>query len=259
MKRVLFFLILVITNNIYSQKNLFDTLTIDSSTKIIGRYPHYDKTKTYEKYNFIIEDSIKIADFVQMIKLGEEVPNSLERPSFKIDVIKNYKEKGGWTINPTLKSAMTHDGHTYKFNLEQIANLNEDYPFEYYYEKVIFKSLKEYKSYLEEQKSKPNFLFDYAPQFKYEGSFEIEFKKSNKFSSPKAISEYLEPLIEEIVNEDEYRVSYIANEKNIKNRNISYTMTITGPKKIFNKLKIRKFKNENWKPTIEDGWFFYQK
>ena len=259
MKKFLIVLIIIISNNAFSQKNIFDTLVIDSTTKIIGRYPQYDKTKTYEKYNFIIEDSLDIATFIKEIELGEEVPNSIEDPSFRISIIKNNKENGGWTINPTLKSAMTHDGHTYKFDMTQITDLNKKYPFKYYFEKIVFKSLDECQKYLTEQKNNPNFLFDYKPQFKYEGNFEIEFEKTKKFSSPKAISEFLYSYIDKIVDRDEYRVSYILNEKNIKNNGKSYTMTITGPKKVYENLKIKKHKNENWQPTIEDGWFFYRK
>ena len=48
MNKILYFLILIISNNVFSQKNLFENLTIDKNTKIIGRYPQYDKTKTYE-------------------------------------------------------------------------------------------------------------------------------------------------------------------------------------------------------------------
>lgn len=259
MKKLLFILIVLFSTNIFSQRKIFDTLTIDSSTKIIGRYPQYDKSKTYEKYNFIIEDSLEIAKFAKTIKLGEEVPNSSEDPSFRIYIIKNHKEKGGWTINPTLKSAMTHDGHTYKFDINQIASLNEKFPFEYYYEKVIFNSKEEYRAYLTKQKEKSDFLFDYAPQFKYEGSFEIEFEQSDKFSSPKAISDFLNKYIDKIAERDDYRVSYILNKKNKENIGKSFTMTITGPKKIFENLKIKNHKNENWQPTVEDGWFFYRK
>lgn len=258
MKNLLLILIAFSSTNLLGQKNIFDTLVIDSTTKIIGRYPQYDKSKTYEKYNFIIEDSLEIAKFAKTIKLGEEVPNSTEDPSFRINIIKNNKEKGGWTINPTLKSAMTHDGHTYKFDLNQISGLNEKFPFEYYYKKVIFKSKEEYNIYLNKQKENNNFLFDYAPQFKYEGSFEIEFEQSEKFPNPKEISEFLYSYIDKIVNREEYRVSYILNEKNKKNIGKSFTMTITGPKRIFENLKIKKHKNENWQPTVEDGWFFYR-
>ena len=124
MRVSLIILFLSLTIQVVSQKNLFDTLKVDASTKIIGRYPQYDKSKTYEKYNFIIEDSIKIVEFINNLKLGKEVDNSTEDPSFKLTVVKNYDEIGSWTINPTLKSAMTHDGHTYEFDLNQITKFN---------------------------------------------------------------------------------------------------------------------------------------
>lgn len=259
MKNLLLILIVLFSTNVFSQKNIFDTLTIDSTTKIVGRYPQYDKSKTYEKYNFIIEDSLEIAKFAKTIKLGEEVLNSSEDPSFTIYIIKNHKEKGGWTINPTLKSAMTHDGHTYKFDLNQIISLNKKFPFEYYYEKVVFETKEEYQKYLSKQMENNDFLFDYAPQFKYEGSFEIEFEQSEKFSSPKTISEFLYTYIDQIVDRNDYRITYVFNEKNKENIGKSFTMTIIGPKKIFKNLKIKGHKNENWQPTVEDGWFFYRK
>jgi hypothetical protein len=258
MKKILILISLALTSHVFSQKVLFDTLKVDSKTKIIGRYPQYDKSKTYEKYNFIIEDSTSIVEFIKNLKLGDEVKNSFETPSFMLTVIKNYDEIGSWTINPTLKSAMTHDGHTYKFDLNQISKLNENNSFYYLYKEKSFSNISEYANYLKEQKNNPKFLFDYAPQFKYEGSFEIGFKKSERFPHPKAISEYLKPYIEKIVNNGEYNLVYIANEKNKKDRE-QYTMTISGSKKLFDNLKVEKLKNENWQPIIEEGYFFYKK
>jgi hypothetical protein len=258
MKLSLIAILLSMTIQGYSQKNIFDTLKVDAKTKIIGRYPQYDKSKTYEKYNFIIEDSIKIVEFISNLKLGKEVENSSEDPSFKLTIVKNYNEIGSWTINPTLKSAMTHDGHTYEFNLKQIANLNKLYPFSYYHEIKVFNSKSEYERYLTEQKNNAKFLFDYSPQFRYEGSFEIEFPKNSKFAHPKAISDFLTPYIEKIVNKDDYSLGYVLNSKNMNNRE-QYTMTIQGSKKLFEKLKLDNLKNENWQPTVEDGYFFYKK
>lgn len=258
MRLLLIAISLILTMQLFGQKKLFDTLKIDRSTKIIGRYPQYDKSKTYEKYNFIIEDSSKIVEFIKKLRLGKEVENSTEDPSFKLTIVKNYDEIGSWTINPTLGSAMTHDGHTYNFDLNQIANLNAQYPFNYYHDIKVFKSRAEYEIYLAEQKNNPNYLFDYGPQFKYEGSFEIEFPKNSKFPHPKAISEFLTPYIEKIVNKDDYTLGYELNSKNMNNRD-QYTMTIQGSKKLFEQLKLDTFKNENWQPTVEDAYFFYKK
>ncbi|QIG88484.1 hypothetical protein G6R40_01895 [Chryseobacterium sp. POL2] len=251
-------LILILSVQTFAQKVLFDTLKIDNTTKIIGRYPQFDKNKTYENYNFVIEDQSQIEKFTKNIKLGEEVPNSLENPNFKLTVIKNYKEIGSWTINPTQKSAMTHDGHTYKFDLNQISELNKTNPFDYEFKKVKFNSKENYKSFLLEQKKNPKYLFNYSPQFKYEGSFKMEFKKSSEFPHPKGISEYLDPLIEKITKKGEYSVSYVLDEKNMSNRE-QYTMTIQGTKELYEKLKVKGIKNQDWKVTEEEGTFFYKK
>lgn len=256
-KNFILFLIFL-SSQTFAQKNIFDTLKIDNSTKIIGRFPQFDKNKTYEKYNFIIEDKNQIQDFIKNIKLGAEVPNSMENPNFRLTVIKNFKEIGSWTINPTRKSAMTHDGHTYKFDLSQIAELNKTYPFEYNFKNVKFISVTEFKTFLLEQQKNPKFLFNYSPQFKYEGNFEMEFKKTSEFPHPKAISEYLKPFIENIVKNDEYSLGYILDEKNMNNRE-QYTMTIQGSKELFEKLKVKGVKNKNWQTTEEDGTFFYKK
>jgi hypothetical protein len=258
MKKLLHLILIFTTTIFYGQKALFDTLKIDSKTKIIGRYAHTDKSRTYEKYNFIIEDSTAIKNFINTLKLGEEVPNSFDRINFRLTVVKDHEEIGSWTISPTRQIAMTHDGHTYKFDLSKISELNRTNPFTYYYEIKVFNKKTEYEQYLNIQKNNPNYLFHYGPQFEFEGSFEIEFLKSEQFSSPKAISDYLKPLVEKIVNEDDYRIGYIANEKNIHNQN-QFTMTITGSKKLFDKLQLKNLKKENWKATVEDGYFFYRK
>jgi hypothetical protein len=257
MQKVLIILLLTITNQVFSQRNLFDTLVLNSTTKIIGRYPQYDANRTYEKYNFILEDSATIRKFIQTIRVGKEIPNSGEEPNFRLTVVKNYDEIGTWSISPNLKTVTTHDGHSYEFDINQVVHLNEQYPFKYYYEKVFFKNIEEYKEYLEKQKINSNFLFDYSPEFKYEGSFEIEFKKSDVFSSPKAISDFLKPHIEKIVDKDDYRFTYIVNKRNKEDLN-QFTITISGSKKLFEELKIENHENKNWKQILEDGWFFYK-
>jgi hypothetical protein len=243
---------------VFGQRILFDTVKVDASTKIIGRYSRSDKNKIYRKYNFMIEDSAKVAEYLSKFKLGHESFNIIEEPNFKLSVIKNYDELGFWTIFPTYKSATPHDGQSYEFDMNQIADLNKEYPFDYVWKRKVFKAKDAYIEYLEEQKSDPNFLFDYAPQFRYEGSFEIEFERTEKYSSPKAISDFLTPYIEEFVKKGQYQLIYSLNDKN-RNNEDQFTMTIKGPKIIFDEMKVDDLINENWKPTVEDAYFFYKK
>lgn len=184
MKFSLFVIFSLVMTHSFAQKSLFDTLKIEPGTKIIGRHPQYDKSKTFEKYNFIIEDSVDIAKFIRSLRLGKEVANSIGNATFQLTVIKNNIEIRAWTINPTLGSAMTHDGHTYEFDINQIANLSKKYPFTYSHEVKAFTSQIDYEKYLAEQKVNPMFLFAYRPKFKYEGSFEIAFPKNSKFPHP---------------------------------------------------------------------------
>jgi hypothetical protein len=250
--------LLLISINCFSQNFIPKNIKVDSTTKIIGRYPQYDKNKSYEKWNFILENVKDIEAFTNQLVLGEEVKNTLEEPNFSICLIHNYDEVKSWTINPRMKSVMV-DGHTYKFDIKLFTELNKKFPFKYKYESVVFNKKTEYESYLNLQKKDSTFLFDYAPQFKYEGSFELDFPNNQKFSNPREISTFIEKKLKKInVKKDEYSISYILDERNLSNLNKIYTMTIQGPKKIFDVLKIEDIENKNWTPTTEDGMFFYK-
>jgi hypothetical protein len=95
------------------------------------------------------------------------------------------------------------------------------------------------------------------PQFEYEGSFEVQFPRNQNFSSPKSITNYLTPLIEKIVSREDYNVSYVLDEKNMKDQT-QFTMTITCSKKLFKTLQLGTLQKGEWTPTVEEGWFFYK-
>jgi hypothetical protein len=258
MRTILILFFLFLTNQVFSQKKLFDTLKIDATTKIIGLYQLNDKGTTDEKYNFIIEDSIKIEKFIKNIKLGEATADPMEYPWFELAVVKNHKNLGSWHITPALKIATPHDGHNYKFDVSQIIKLHEESPSSYYYEMRAFKNKDEYEIYLAKQKDNPGFLFDYSPEFKFEGSFEIEFKKFRPFPHSESFSDFLNPYIQKIVKRNEYRLEYILDSRNLNNSE-HFIVTILCPKKLFDQLKIDNLKNENWQPTVENAYFFYKK
>jgi hypothetical protein len=248
---------LALSLNLSAQDNLmFDTSKIDANTKLIGRYPQYDKQKTYKALNFIIEDSATIKAVISTLTLGKEGENTIEDPGFRLSLVRNFDEEKSWIINPSLNTAM-YNGHTYAFNIHRVKKLAKKYPFKYRFDKIPFKTKQEYEAYLNKQKENKMFLFDYAPQFKYEGSFEVSFPRNQTFSSPKAISEYLEPFIEKLVSKGDYTVSYFLNEKNLKDQT-QFTMTIRGSKILYDNLPLENLKKAEWKPTVEEGWFFYR-
>lgn len=257
MKKFNILLFILICFSGFSQhKFMIDTTLIKDNSILIGRCPHFDKSKTFCDKNFYINDSKVIKELIKSIELGAEKNSSIADPGFDISLINNFKEEERVLVNMFDKSILNY-GHSYNIDLDKILELNKKYPFAYNFEKVVFKSKEEYQKYLMQQKQNAKFLFDYSPQFKFEGSFEMEFPKNEEYKSPKAISEIVSPEIEKYVKKNEYSFSYVLNEKNLKNRE-QFTMTVRGSYELFKKLKLKEIKNINWKPTEETGMFFYK-
>jgi hypothetical protein len=62
--------------------------------RLIGMFPHYDEEKTFENYNFIIED-IKVLDSIaKIIRKGKEVKNQSTRNEFHIRLFEGNKNTG---------------------------------------------------------------------------------------------------------------------------------------------------------------------
>ena len=258
MKLLLIAILSSMTFQSIAQNNLFDTLKINSSTKLIGRIPQYDRSGIYEKYNFIIEDSSKIKDFLKKLIIGQETENSTQGQDFLLTIVNDFREVGLWTVKPKLGLIITVDGHSYKFDLNQIANLNNQYPLAFYYDTQFFSNKAEYEKYLSEQKKNPNYLFDYEPQFKYEGDFSIDIPKSSKFPDQKAISKFLIPYIEKIVRKEDYNIQYEEGTNYTKTQDI-FTVYIKGSKKLFEQLSFGKYKNQFWHSTDLVAYFYYKK
>lgn len=257
MKTILFLLVSTTWIWASAQENfIFDTSKIDAKTKLIGRYPSYDKQKTHKKFNFIIEDPEIIKRVIMTLPLGEEEPNIFTTQNFWITIVQDFREVKTWMVNPSLNNVLA-DGRTFAFEVNKLKKLSKAYPFDYRFEIIPFSNEVEFKSHLEKQKVDTSFLFYYRPAFKYEGSFEIEFPNNDTFSSPLAISEYLKPMIEKIVTENEYSINYVLDDKN-KNDQFHYTMIINGSKKLYDQLKLENLNKENWKKTVENGYFFYR-
>jgi hypothetical protein len=237
--------------------SVLKNLKIDSNAKLIGHYARFDKNKTYREYNFILKDSIEIKKLIYDLTSGDKRNDAVMRPSFFISLIQNHKVSKTWILSPTTNCIFFNENN-YEFDISRLQKISKNHPFDYTVEEVAFKQKNDYIKYLNKQKKDKQFLYNYIPEFKYEGSFEIEFPKNEIYSSPKAIFDYLNPIIEKISKKEEYRLGYLLNEKNSINRD-QYTITIEGSKKLFNTLKLENLKAENWKKITEYGTFFYIK
>jgi hypothetical protein len=260
MKSLFILLFLTITSSLSAQNNFqIDLSKIDKDTKLVGRHPQYNKNSQYAKLNFIVENVEEIKNLLRKINYGAEITNRFDPNCFDLTLIQGDKEKRIGTIIPH-NNSISFDGNTYRFDIGQIDKLNRKYPFDYRCDVKVFKSEKEYSDFLMLQKKDNSFLFDYDPDFRFEGSFEIIFPKNDQFPSPLKISEYLEPFINKIESDNnKYRVDYALKGVNVTNRN-QYTMTITGSRKLYELLELsdKNLKKENWKYAESEGYFFYR-
>jgi hypothetical protein len=235
---------------------LFDTMLVSKTSKFIGRIPQYEKNARYQALSFCIEDSISIMNVLRKVSIGKEVSNIIDNSGFYLTIINNYKEEALVIVYPGIGTIMI-DGHSYEFDANQIKDLAVRFPFNYKFKRLQFSSKEDFSKYLDNQMKDSLFLFSYNPNFRFEGTFDLEFKKSQSLSSPKAVSEFITPKILGIVDEKSFNLFYELSEKNLNNPN-QFTMTISGSKKLYENLNISDAKKFEWKPAVEEAWFFYR-
>lgn len=239
------------------QQNYLESLGIDSNTKLIGYAPQAEYNKAFQRQQFIIEDSATIVSFLQKLKFGNPDDGFAREESFVIAIIKNFKIQNLVSVFPASNNAKAPDGKMYHFDFSQLSSYSSSYPLRMTHRSKVFPNKAAYDNYLTTQQQTENFLFFYAPEFLYEGSFEMEFPVNDTFTSPQAIMDYLKPFIERIVNPDEYDMYYEFDKKNRTQRG-QKTITILASRKLFDALVVPNRKKENWRPMIEEGDFYYK-
>ncbi len=251
-----------LTQTAFAQKNrIFKDLILSDSLTVIGMYPQYDKQKVYEKYNFIIRDIAVIKDLVDKLTYGKKVANGgvLDAHGFSISVFKNHKHIASWSIMPRL-SMINIDGNMYEFNIKVLEELAQKHPFKYDFETKIFNSKIEFEQYKKEVYTKDIFLFMYEPSFRYEGKFDVEYAKSDKFPHPKGISEYLEELLGKRTDKNDYSVYYAPSSKyNKGSNNRFYSMTIDCNKDLYDRFQDKNCKKREWIPVVIDAMIFFER
>ncbi|MFD0991481.1 hypothetical protein ACFQ1R_15385 [Mariniflexile jejuense] len=255
MKRQITFIILLLSFNSFSQKTLvLEDLQLNEKTRLIGMYPHYDEKRTYENYNFLIEDSNIIDSISKIIVKGKEIMNQSTRQEFTIWLCDGDKRLKYWSFDPKY-NFIRIEGKSYEFDANQILKIAEKYGFSYVLNKKYYQTQEQFDKDYANIKTNSNLLFFNEPIFKFEGSFEISYPKTNKFKHPKAISQYLAKKISEFRTEDEYRVYYVANDYNIKNRN-QFTMTIESDFRLYELFSDKNCKKGDWKTKEYSAYIF---
>lgn len=235
---------------------LYSIDSVNKMTKIIAFGNYRDENN--EDLSFCVENPDDIKRIINELKLGDHAPNAIEDETVGINVIQDYEEVSSWLLSPQLQYILTNNGQSYKIDLEKIKALHKKYPLKYILKEVSFKSKIEFEEYRNTQKQNSSFLYATIPLFRYEGSFEIQFPKNSKFTSPLAIDNYIRPMVSKIEpDQEKFSISYILDSYNFNNEK-QYTITIQGSKKIFDNLKVDDLENKNWKLTDETAFFYYK-
>lgn len=252
----LFTLILLLSFLVsFSQKSLvFENLQLNENMRLIGMYPHYDEKRTYENYNFLIEDSNIIDSISKIIEKGKEVINQYTSQEFTIRLYDGEKKVKSWSFDPKY-NFIRIAGKSYEFDANQILLVTEKYGFRYNLEKKFYNTQVQFDKDYEVIKVNSNLLFVYKPNFKYEGTFDISYMKTRKFKHPKAISKYLDKKIGKFRKEKEYRVYYVANDFNLKNPN-QFTVTIESDFGLYELFEDKKGMKKEWKAKEYFAYIF---
>jgi hypothetical protein len=258
-QKYLVILLLTVTNQLFSQnKLLFADIKISDSMKLIGRYPHYDKDKTFEKYNFIIEDFKVLDSLTKTLKVGKPASRIFDNANFLIELVDGkHNIINSWTVLPNY-SSIVGGGDFYEFDTNILVDLAKKYPLSYtFYEKEV-KTEKAFSQFRDTLFKDNNFLFFYKSKLVFEGHFNLEFEKNKKFSSPKAISEYLAPTLDKLATKGKYNVIYELNDYNISHRN-QYSMTISCSYEVYEAFIDKNAKKKEWQVDVNNATIFMRK
>ena len=224
--------------------------------RLIGMYPFYDESREFENYNFIIDDLSEIDKALSSLKYGNEIPNTSTRNELNIRLLDGEDIIKTWSINPKRSYVRIH-GHTFKFEIDPLIKLSSKYGFKYRFENIIFKSKKEYFDYFNEHKQREKYLFSYEPDFKMEGEFELEFKKTKSLNSPNKAFTFISKKLKGYKIFEDYRAGYEISEKNKTQKN-QYTITITTRKEIYDNVDFSPSVKGKWLPKKIESRFFYR-
>lgn len=234
-----------------AQQSLIDKVKFEPGTILVGMASDYNTDRTFDKYNFFIDDASKLNDAKMNLEYGYELATrTTDQNHFMIYAIKDRKIVDQWLVNPRIYNVF-HNGIAYSFNSDQLEQLAEKHPFNYEVETKTYKNEKEFNRAKKELDKDRSIFLMYNPDFSFEGSFEVEFKKDEVLKTPEDADKYLRNLTGGLTKKN-VSITYVLNEKNLLDQS-QMTMNISGPEDIFNKIKLDKGVKGNWTPQVYEA------
>lgn len=205
--------------------------------------------------NFLVIDPSAVQYLAKDILLGEKCQGVIDFKPLRLCLIKNKRIQDEWTIY--LGSSCVRKNRTYyRFDIEQLKKIASVYPLHYSKRSI------EIRNAAESVELKRTFLKD-STIFNFEmpelsevdflsqdGSFFLDFPNNEIFTSPAAISDYLQPIMEKIRPKNKFMIGYELSDYNIQNNGIAYRMSINCDKKLYDNFTDDKSVKSAWKPLI---------
>lgn len=257
-RRILLVATLMISTISWAQvQTLIDKVNFDSNTILVGMASDYNTDKSFEKYNFYIDNASKIDGIKLNLEHGYELNNKVtDENHFMIYAIKDRKIVDQWLVNPKLYNVF-HNGIAYSFDADKLEKIAELYSFKYEIVKEEYKNQKEYAKAQKIKQKDYSIFLAYEPEFLVDGSFEVSFKKDDKFKSATDAEEYLLNLIK-LITKKKVFVTYAFNEKNLRDQS-QITMVVAGPEEVYKKIKLDNLEKGEWTPEIHEAIYVKKK
>ena len=241
----------------FAQQVIIDKLNLDDNSILVGLASDYNTDKSFDKYNFIIDNQSKLKDIKLNFEHGYELDNKVtDENHFMIYVVKDRKIVDQWLVNPKLYNVF-YNGIAYSFDADKLEEIAAKYPLKVAYERQSFKNEKEFKKAKKGLDQDESILIMYEPSFVFEGSFEVSLPKDELITSAEKAEEYINNLVKPLTKK-EYSVSYALNEKNLMDRS-QFTIAVTGPKAVYDKIKLDKGEKGEWVPEVYEAFIAKKK
>ncbi|MFK7969276.1 MAG: hypothetical protein AB8F95_02865 [Bacteroidia bacterium] len=234
--------------------SLFKDIEFTDSMRMVVMHPHYDDDDTYIEYDLLINKKDVFDSLAPLFTYGKEVLNYFNLKEPTIYILKGTEVIKKWSFNPE-RFSIRVSGKSYRFNTEMIKELAQKFPLKYEAEQKVFTSSLLFANFNTAIQHDTTFLFMFEPNFDYDGSFKLRFKKNKKFKHPKAISQYLKPLLLEITGEENFMIMYVLDDYNLAHPN-QYTMTIKCKQELFEAFKDKSAKKSKWENDIYTATVF---
>ena len=228
-KRILTALLIGLSFQSFSQTSLFqDSMKVDNSTILIAT------SSSQKNYEFCITKAKDIKKELSKLTYGEIQEAPFEKNPVVIKLVNKGLIVQTWIVKP--KASVIEIGNRkYKFDAAELERLAEKYPINYSVEEKNFEDETLLTASYENLLKDKDFLYMVQPDFhnQWQGKFILTFKKSDTFSSPLTISNYLRPKFEAIESKNKYSIVYEPFDIGKNDGKTRFSMTVFGTKKLY--------------------------